>query len=1335
CSSSLVALHLAVQALRSGECELAVAGGVTVMATPGLFVEFSRQRGLARDGRCKAFAAAADGTGWAEGAGVLVVERLADAQRLGHSVLAVVRGSAVNQDGASNGLTAPNGPSQQRVIRSALASARLSAADVDVVEGHGTGTTLGDPIEAQALLATYGQDRPVDQPLWLGSLKSNMGHSSAAAGVAGVIKMVQAMRHGVMPKTLHVDAPTPHVDWSVGAVSLLTEARSWPVTGRARRAAVSSFGMGGTNAHVILEQGPESGVGQGPESGVGQGPGVGLSVVPWVVSAKSVPALAAQAGRLLARVEGDSGLGAVDVGWSLVTARSVFEHRAVVVGADREQLLAGLAGLASGEPGVDVVVGRARSVGKTVLVFPGQGSQRLGMGAQLYEQFPVFAEAFDGVVAALDEHLRLPLAQVVWGDDEALLSSTEFAQPALFAVEVALFALLQRWGVVPDFVMGHSVGELAAAQVAGVLSLQDAAALVAARGRLMQALPAGGAMVAVAASEQEVTPLLVEGVGIAALNAPGSVVISGAQVAVSAIAETLAGLGHRVRRLAVSHAFHSPLMEPMLDEFAGVCAGISVGEPRIPLVGNVTGELAGAGYGSAQYWVDHVRRPVRFADSVGWLEANGATRFIEVGPASGLTASIEQSLSLGEAVSVSALPSGQLEPAGVLSAAAQLFTTGVGVDWSSVFAGCGARTVELPSYAFQRQRFWLDGSSGVADVESAGLVGAGHALLGAVVEQPDAGGVVLTGRLSLATQPWLADHAVFGVVLLPGTGFIDLAIRAGDEVGCAVVQELALIAPLVLPADAAVQLQVVVDAVDEDGARGFAIYSRSEASEDRSWLLHARGILAAREAAGVDGTELVQWPPVGADAFDLTEAYERLAQRGYEYGPVFQGLQAVWRRGEEIFAEVALPDDTASDVTGFGIHPALLDAALHAAAVVVGHDAETVLPFLWENVSLHAGGAVRVRVRITALSGDAVSVELADSAGLPVFSAQSLTSRPVTTGQLQAVLDDTAGRPAGQELLEVTWSPITLPDLPVGPHSPISWQDFCAAASADVSIATTDGVVGDAAASDVVFWECGFGGHSADGQAVVDAVYAATHQGLAVLQSWLASDRAGVLAVLTHGAVGLAGEDITDLAGAAVWGLVRSAQTENPGQVVLIDTDDVPMDLTAAATCGEPQLIMRGGIAHAARLTAVTTEKLVDGDSDTAQGSGESAFFDPAGTVLVTGGTGMAGGALARHVVACHGVRHVVLASRRGVDADGVDELVEQLSQAGAGVQVVSCDVADRAALAALLAQLPEQYPLTGVIHAAGVLDDAVITSLTPERIDTVLRAKVDAAWNLHELT
>ncbi|MFF1279003.1 type I polyketide synthase, partial [Streptomyces marokkonensis] len=701
CSSSLVALHLAVQSLRAGECDLALAGGVTVMSTPDVFAEFSRQGGLAADGRCKAFGEGADGTGWGEGVGVLLVERLSDARRRGHRVLAVVRGSAVNQDGASNGLTAPNGPSQQRVIRAALSSAGLSAVDVDAVEAHGTGTRLGDPIEAQALLATYGQGRDAGHPLWLGSVKSNLGHTQAAAGVAGVIKMVEALRHGVLPATLHVDEPSSHVDWSSGAVRLLTEQQVWPDTDRPRRAGVSSFGLSGTNAHIILEQSTE------PEAQVDDSTTTGP--IAWPLSGRSEEALHAQARALAALGERHPEVDPNRTALSLATTRTHFEHRAVVVADDATGLTEALHALADGVTSPRATVGHDRGEQPQALLFSGQGAQRPGMGRELYEAFPVFAEAFDAVCAQVGEELR----EVVFGDDAERLNRTEWTQPALFAVEVALFRLVESFGIRPDFLIGHSIGEIAAAHVAGVMSLEDACALVVARGRLMQQLPAGGVMVAVQAAEAEVLPLLENHTGevsIAAVNGPQAVVIAGAEAAVEQVASALKEQGRRTTRLRVSHAFHSPLMDPMLEAFREVAERIDYTPPSIPVVSNVTGQLATESeLASADYWIRHVRQAVRFADGIDTLTTHGVTRFLEIGPDGTLTALTQNRVPDGHgSLLTPVLRKDTPEHTSVLRAMALLHVDGAEINWTALLrGGDGGLPVELPTYPFQHRRYWL----------------------------------------------------------------------------------------------------------------------------------------------------------------------------------------------------------------------------------------------------------------------------------------------------------------------------------------------------------------------------------------------------------------------------------------------------------------------------------------------------------------------------------------------------------------------------------------------------------------------------------------------------
>lgn len=723
CSSSLVAVHLACRSLSTWDCDIALVGGTNVLIAPEPWGGFREAGILSQTGCCHAFDKSADGMVRGEGCGVIVLQRLSDARLEGRRILAILTGSAVNQDGKSNGIMAPNPSAQIGVLENACKSARVDPLEIGYVEAHGTGTSLGDRIEAHALGMVFGRKRPGSGPLMIGSIKPNIGHLEGAAGIAGLIKAVLMVERGSLLPSGGFTEPNPAIPFTELGLRVVDELQEWPVVaGRPRRAGVSSFGFGGTNAHVIVEE--AGSVGADTVSGRADVGGSGGGVVAWVISGKTASALAAQAGRLGRYVRARPALDVVDVGYSLVSTRSVFDHRAVVVGQTRDELLAGLAGVVAGRPEAGVVCGVGKPAGKTAFVFAGQGSQWLGMGSELYAAYPVFAEALDAVVDELDRHLRYPLRDVIWGHDQDLLNTTEFAQPALFAVEVALYRLLMSWGVRPGLVLGHSVGELAAAHVAGALCLPDAAMLVAARGRLMQALPAGGAMFAVQAREDEVAPMLGHDVSIAAVNGPASVVISGAHDAVSAIADRLRGQGRRVHRLAVSHAFHSALMEPMIAEFTAVAAELSVGLPTIPVISNVTGQLVADDFASADYWARHIRAVVRFGDSVRSAHCAGASRFIEVGPGGGLTSLIEASLADAQIVSVPTLRKDRPEPVSVMTAAAQGFVSGMGLDWASVFSGYRPKRVELPTYAFQHQKFWLAPAPSVSDPTAAGQIGA-----------------------------------------------------------------------------------------------------------------------------------------------------------------------------------------------------------------------------------------------------------------------------------------------------------------------------------------------------------------------------------------------------------------------------------------------------------------------------------------------------------------------------------------------------------------------------------------------------------------------------------
>jgi polyketide synthase 7 len=990
CSSSLVGLHLGCQALRRGEATLVLAGGVAVMSGPGALVEYSRLRALAPDGRCKAFSDAADGTGFTEGVAMVLLEKLSDARRNGHPVLAVVRGSAVNSDGASNGLTAPHGPSQERVIRDSLLAAGLSPSDVDVVEAHGTGTPLGDPIEAQAVLATYGQDR--DRPLVLGSLKSNIGHTQAAAGVAGVIKVVLAMRHGVVPRTLHADVPSSKVDWSAGAVRLATEAVAWPETGRPRRAGVSSFGVSGTNAHVVLEEPPA------PDEPAD----VVTRDLPWILSARTGQALRDQARRVLPLVDGPR---PDDVATSLAVHREAFPHRAAVLGRGPVELAAGLRALADGVDHAGVVLGTTRGRPKVAFLFPGQGSQWRGMAVDLLDTSPVFAASLAECATAIESFVDWKVVETL-RDGE--FTRTEVLQPLLWAVMVSLAAVWRSWGVEPDAVVGASQGEIAAACVAGALSLEDGARVVTLRSRLLaEELEGRGGIVAVVLSASEVRDRLRHrpSLTISGYNGPHSVTVTGDAAPLAEFLRSCAADGVTARAVNSSTPSHNPLVEPLRDRLVAGLAPVRARPAATPVYSTVTGGQSDGSGLDAGYWYDNLREPVALHQAVETMISDGYRVFIEASPHPLFVGDVQDALDEhdveGRAVATLLRDRGDVHR--FLGAAAEAHVHGVPVDWAAVHDGSGARRVDLPTYPFQRDRFWLDAPSGPGDVTAAGLVPLDHPLLAAELDLGD-DGHVLTGRVSLTEHAWLGDHRIQGTAVVPGTAVVELALAAGRHVGRSGIAELTLHAPLVVPESGGVALSVRV------AADGGAVSVSSRPEGGHRWVLNAEGRLAPGAAVAAPPAPGA-WPPAGATALDVDGAYDRMADAGIGYGPAFRGLRAAWSQGGELLAEVALPDGVSTE--GFDVHPALLDAALHVIGLEVG---EVRLPFAWTGVFVHAPSLGLVRVRVVPNGPDAWRVAVTDAEGNPVVDVESLATRPMP-----------ARAPAGiaaDWLFRVEWIPL-----------------------------------------------------------------------------------------------------------------------------------------------------------------------------------------------------------------------------------------------------------------------------------------------------------------------
>jgi acyl transferase domain-containing protein/acyl carrier protein len=1375
CSSSLVALHLACQALRSGECSQALAGGVTVMPTPHMFVDFSRQRGLAPDGRCKSFADAADGTAWSEGVGVLLVERLSLAHELGHRVLATIRGSAVNQDGASNGLTAPSGASQQRVIEDALSDAGFSAHEVDAVEAHGTGTVLGDPIEAQALLATYGRDRSTRQPLRLGSIKSNIGHAQLAAGVAGVIKMTMALRYETLPRTLHVEEPSTRVDWSEGAIALLTEPRPWPRVEESRRAAVSSFGVGGTNAHLILEEAPARELLE-RRGAVGSGATIANSALremtPWVLSGQTVEALREQARRLSDHVRAHPDFDLLDVGLSLA-CKPALEHRVVLLGTEREQMLEQASAIAAGESIAAAPRGAVRR-DRTVFLFPGQGSQWPGMAVDLLDRSSVFRERMAECEAALAPFVEWSLEEVLRAVEGAPpLERVDVVQPALFAVMVSLAELWRSCGVHPDAVVGHSQGEIAAAYIAGGLSLTDAARVVAVRSRALISLAGRGGMASLSL-DLDAAHVLLERWGkklsVAAVNGPSTVAVSGEEDALVELLALCEAQGLEAKRIPVDYAAHSSSVEAVRTELLEGCASIRPRAGEVPFYSTVTGDLLDTAQLDGEYWYRNLRDTVRLLPVVRILLEREHSTFVEVSPHPVLSVGVQACADEGPDSAGKTLVLGSLrrEESGWAAFArglARAWVSGAGGDWSALFASSGAKRVDLPTYAFQRKRCWLGAAlDGRGDPLSLGQTSIEHPLLGAALALPEDGGWLFTGSISPGAEPWLADHAAMGMTLLPATAFVELALWAGGQLGCERLDELTLQAPLVLPESEATQIQLHVGTPDELGMRALNFYSRvcptgEDGLLEGEWTKHAFGKLCSHDSRLAERPNLPrdeeQWPAQGAVELNVERLYERLAEAQLEYGPSFQCVRRAWSLGGDVCAEISLAEPEAQRASRFTIHPVLLDAALHLAALIEAGPEEAIvgaLPVGFEGVSATRHGCRTLRVRASSLGAGAVSLRGFDETGAPVASVDSLTTRAVTREQM-------LGSQTHDSLFRLDWSPVA-----TGSARP-SRGRLCALTAQpdclqwrwleeypDMSTYASVGAIAEAVANEHALAEgvlamcsvatdptvaLGLGGEvtneqasaGAPAQALAEAHEGATHT-LEVIQRWLADERLerSRLAILTRNALCVReGDTCEGFASSPVWGLGRAAQAESPDRIVLVDLDDDPRSsraLAAALASGEDQLAIRQGRVLVPRLKRVGRAT-----------HSEMTHLDSECTVLITGGTGGLGVLVARRLIERHGVRSLLLASRGGPRAEGATELQAELVELGAQVAVIACDVSERAQVQALLDAVPEGRPLRGIVHAAGLLDDGVLGSLTAERMVGVLRPKVDGAIHLHELS
>ncbi|MCV9879626.1 type I polyketide synthase [Brenneria izbisi] len=1369
CSASLTAIHQAIRSLKSGECSLAIAGGATIMASPEVFAEFTRQGGLAADGRCKAFSDHADGTGFSEGVGLILLEKLSDALRAGHTVLAVIRGSALNQDGASNGLTAPSGPAQEQVIRQALNNAELTFSDIDVVEAHGTGTTLGDPIEAHALLNTYGKHRPDDQPLWLGSLKSNIGHVQLAAGVASVIKMVMALRQGRLPKTLHAETPSSKIDWSRGNIKLLNTACDWPDTMRPKRAAVSSFGFSGTNAHLILEEPPA------PASPAEEAAPTITFPVPGIVlplSAASPAGLCAQAKQLHTWMtqNADTTPDLAAIAYSLATTRTHFDYRAVVNTEDRDGMLNALAALAANRYAPGIIQGARSPSGNVAFLFTGQGAQWPTMGQGLYRLSPVFAQTFDDVCQHLDPLLSQPLKTVMFAEqgsaDAVLLDRTDFTQAALFAFEVALCRTVMHLGVSPDVLIGHSIGEIAAAYIAGVFSLSDAATFVATRGRLMESITADGAMVAIEISETEILPSLQEYeecVAIAAINASSSVVISGDTDKVLSLAEQWQSRGYRTHRLRTSHAFHSPHIDGIVDTLRRTLSTLSLQAPAIPIVSTVTGQrLTNEQACSVEYWANQARCAVRFDAAVQWLEAHHVVAALEVGPDGVLTAlgrasTVSETSGVPGAAWIACLRKGRDEWRPFFTALARLYAQGQPLDWRKLLVQ--TPTVPLPTYPFQHRRYWLQAPPAQPTLNS-GFFAVKHPFLHAGIDSAAQQSWIFTGRLDAARQPWILEHRVADVAAGAGAMTAEMMLSIGERIGCQRIDDLFLHTILPLDESIPTAIQLHIGPAEADGGRTVeAYFHQPNAPEPHeyqmaAWKRYATCRLVPGETSLPEWPDLHNdnWPPANARPVDFTPIYEHLAAQGVILGNAFQRLVNVWEHADGLYIEAASPESHAEPGENFTLHPTLLDAGMQAALLEQltpgKENRQPRLLFSLSGIRQYIRGAQRLRGHLVRKTDDPstsgyseYALRLADDTGRAVAIIDAIVLKSSNSPRLS---------PSRPPFYHLAWREIAPDSSSKKPK--VRWivpqnrlrerfsgviKEYDAASAYD-DIHQTLATFSPRPDEIAVFI-------APDGDNTPEFIdHSPTNSVLNALQAWLNEPRTAAvpLLVVTQGAIATNdGENVPNLAQSPLWGLVRSAQLEHPGRFFLLDINEVEntslslINTAINALSHEPQLALREGKILAPRLLKAAGDGDLTAYGHTDQPENPCRNLNPDGTVLITGGTGALGKVIAKHLAEHHGIRHLLLASRRGKNAPGANALLKDIAKLGAQAAIVACDIADMSAVASLLDAIPTAHPLTAVIHTAGNVDTATLKTMSAEQIDNVLQSKAISAWHLHQIT